>query len=81
MSEATVLQLISTGGAAVAFFWVVWQFIKGNIHSTSAMKAKDEQIHKLEVMNKTVVDQLAQTNKIFERAIERGYTTTSQGRP
>lgn len=81
MSEATLLQLLSTGGAAVAFFWVIWQFINGKIHTSSAMDAKDEQIQRLEAMNKTVVDQLAQTNKIFERAIDRGYTTQSKGRP
>lgn len=80
MTEAAILQLISTTGAAAVLFWVVYQFITGKIHSNSELEARDEVISKLEKMNQTIVDQLKQTNDIFEKAIERGYTAAGRER-
>ncbi len=78
MTEGAILQLISTTGAAVVLFWVVYQFITGKLHSNSELEARDATIETLERMNETVVGQLKQTNDIFERAIERGYTTVRE---
>jgi hypothetical protein len=73
MSESSVLQLVSTTGAAAALLYVLYLIVSGKLHTDSEVDALNEVIAKLETMNKTVVDQLKQTNDIFEATIERVY--------
>lgn len=78
MTESAVTQLwlsnIGLGAAAVALLYVVYLFVSGKVHSQSEMDAKDDVIAKLEKMNAALVVRLDQTNAIFEKAIDRGYT-------
>lgn len=74
-SVATFFQQAGPTAAAVALLYMVWLFVSGKVHSDSEMKAKDSIIDKLERINESLVQRLAQTNDIFQKAIERGYTT------
>lgn len=80
MSETAVLQLISTTGAAVALFWVVYQFIAGKIHNQAEIDAYRERIRELVALNQKYADQFDKVNDILETAIERGYTATGRTR-
>lgn len=77
MTESAVAQFIVEAepvAAALILLYVVYLFVSGKIHSQSEMDSKNEVIEKLEEMNREVVAQLRQTNDIFERAINHGYT-------
>lgn len=75
MTESAVLQLIATGGAAVVLFWVVYQFINGHLHSDSEIRARDAVIEKQDDVIASLTAQLEQVNEIFEKAVDRGYTS------
>lgn len=78
MTESNIVVLFQQAGptaAAVALLYMVWLFVSGKVHSDSEMKSKDTIIDRLERINDSLVQRLAQTNDIFEKAIERGYTT------
>lgn len=73
MSEAAILQLISTTGAAAALFWVVYQFVQGKLHNQAEIDAYIKRIDDLNRINTKYGDQFDAVNGILEKAIQRGY--------
>lgn len=80
MSEAAILQLISTGGAAVVLFWVVAQFVGGKIHSESEVEGLRKRIEALTAINDRYAIQFDKVNEILEKAVERGYNAAGRSR-
>ena len=71
MTEAAVLQIISTTGAAAVLFWIVYQFITGKLHTNSELDARDRVITKQDGTIERLTTQLEQTNDILDKAMDR----------
>ena len=70
-TTTSVLQFITVGGAAVAFFWVLRLIVEGKLHSSSEIDGLRQDKQDLLEINSKLSEALDKSNALLQLALER----------